>query len=66
MRNNLMRMLNYIGLHERLGIHNCKKLFSSRKDLVHYTSVLSYPVFINGKTIVAVHQKCLVHHYYEM
>ena len=49
MRNNLIRMLNDIELHEHLGIHNCKELFSSRKDLVHYTSVLRYPVFKDGK-----------------
>lgn len=49
MRRNLVRMLNHIGLQGRLGITDCELLFTTRKDLVHYTSTLRYPVFVNGK-----------------
>ncbi|HIF9078886.1 TPA: uracil-DNA glycosylase family protein [Photobacterium damselae] len=49
MRRNLVRMLNHIGLQGRLGITDCEQLFTTRKDLVHYTSALRYPVFVNGK-----------------
>ena len=49
MRRNLVRMLNHIGLQKQLGITDCEELFTTRKALVHYTSALRYPVFINGK-----------------
>ena len=49
MRRNLVRMLNHIGLQKRLGITDCEDLFTIRKELVHYTSALRYPVFVNGK-----------------
>ncbi|KLV03655.1 hypothetical protein ABT56_18320 [Photobacterium aquae] len=49
MRKNLIRMLNHIGLQHRLGLNDCEELFTTRKDLVHYTSALRYPVFVNGK-----------------
>ncbi|WP_422449132.1 MULTISPECIES: hypothetical protein [unclassified Endozoicomonas] len=49
MRANLIRMLDNIGLPEKLGIQSAADLFGSRKDLVHYTSALRYPIFVNGK-----------------
>ena len=40
---------HHIGLQKQLGITDCEELFTTRKALVHYTSALRYPVFINGK-----------------
>lgn len=49
MRNNLVAMLDHAGLQERLGLESTAELFSSRKDLVHYTSALRNPVFYKDK-----------------
>lgn len=46
MRNNLVAMLDHIGLHRLLGIRSCARLFDTHKHLVHYTSALRYPVFV--------------------
>lgn len=48
MRNNLVKLLNHIGLHQWLGIEDCADLFNGQRQLVHYTSALRYPVFSNG------------------
>lgn len=45
MRTNLVKMLNFIGLPEKIGISTSSELFGNRTDLVHYTSALRYPVF---------------------
>ncbi len=49
MRSNLVSMLDHIGVQKHLGITSCAELWTTRKDLVHFTSVLRYPVFLNGK-----------------
>ncbi|EAQ96117.1 hypothetical protein [Congregibacter litoralis] len=49
MRSNLTKMLDHIGMAQHLGISNCAELFTTRRDLVHYTSALRYPVFKNGE-----------------
>lgn len=49
MRNNLIDMLNFIGIHKWLGIDSCEDLFSPQSQLLHSTSALKYPVFINGE-----------------
>lgn len=48
MRENLIRMLDNIGLAQKLNINNAGELFGVRRELVHYTSALRYPVFVNG------------------
>lgn len=48
MRTNLVAMLDAIGLHHLLRLDSCARLFDTHTDLVHYTSALRYPVFING------------------
>ncbi|PJI47937.1 MAG: hypothetical protein CTR55_14275 [Pseudomonas sp.] len=48
MRNNLIAMLDYIGIAKLLDIDSCARLFDTHTHLVHYTSALRYPVFING------------------
>lgn len=48
-RNNLVAMLDHVGMSRLLGLASCADLFTSRTDLVHFTSALRYPVFVNGK-----------------
>ena len=47
MRNNLIAMLDQIGINNLLSIDSCARLFDTHKHLVHYTSALRYPVFVN-------------------
>ena len=49
MRSNLIRLLDYIGIPQKVGIDSCSELFGSKSDLVHYTSALRYPVFKSFK-----------------
>lgn len=49
MRRNLVDLLDGLGLQGWLGIDSCEQLFDSHIHLVHYTSALRYPVFMNGK-----------------
>lgn len=48
-RNNLVAMLDHVGMSALLGLASCAELFTSRTDLVHFTSALRYPVFVDGK-----------------
>jgi hypothetical protein len=48
-RNNLVAMLDHVGMSRLLGLSSCADLFTSRAELVHFTSALRYPVFVNGK-----------------
>lgn len=48
MRNNHCSMLDHVGLPKLLGLSNTAEIFANRKSIVHYTSVLRYPVFKNG------------------
>jgi hypothetical protein len=45
MRSNLIRLLDFIGISQKLSINSSSELFDNRTDLVHYTSALRYPVF---------------------
>lgn len=49
MRNNLTSLLDHIGLQTLLGIDSCARLFDTHRHLVHYTSALRYPVFLDGQ-----------------
>lgn len=49
MRKNLIQMLDELGLHIYLGISSTLDLFKEASHIVHTTSVLTYPVFYNGK-----------------
>ncbi len=48
-RNNLVALLNRVGLHTLLGLESSSTLFNNHSDLVHFTSVLRNPIFNNGK-----------------
>lgn len=49
MRSNLVNMLDHVGVHTLLGIDSCARLFDTHRHLVHYTSALRYPVFVDGQ-----------------
>jgi hypothetical protein len=49
MRNNLVRLLDHIGIARTLGIESTAELWGQRSDLVHFTSALRYPVFVDGQ-----------------
>jgi hypothetical protein len=49
MRTNLIEMLDGIGVDKALGITGTDELFEQRADLLHATSALLYPVFLDGK-----------------
>lgn len=49
MRPNLVGLLNKIGLNQWLGITSCDALFGSASELVQTTSVLRFPVFVDGE-----------------
>src|SRR5258708_40268750 len=44
----LLAMLDHIGLARRMGLDRTAELWTSRSDLVHFTSAIRYPVFVDG------------------
>lgn len=48
MRANLVALLDHIGVQRVLGIDSCATLWDSNSALVHFTSALRYPVFVDG------------------
>ena len=48
MRKNLTQMLDELGLNEQLNISSTANLFDEASELVHTTSVITYPVFHKG------------------
>ena len=48
MRSHLVSMLNQLGIPSKLGIHTAASLFAENRSLVHTTSVVRYPVFVEG------------------
>src|SRR2546425_1805387 len=48
MRRNLISMLDDLDLQKFLDVPSCESLFSEYGSLTHTTSVVRYPVFING------------------
>lgn len=49
MRPRLVEMLNRLGYAKKLEIACCSSLWAENNDLVHFCSVLKYPIFVNGK-----------------
>lgn len=49
MRANLVKMLDFIGVPTLLGIASTAELWDQHQSLVHFTSALRYPVFVDGK-----------------
>jgi hypothetical protein len=49
MRTNLVAMMDSVGIARRLGIQSCISLWGQHSELVHFTSAIRYPVFVDGK-----------------
>ncbi|NTU25561.1 hypothetical protein HPX95_05090 [Bacillus tequilensis] len=49
MRHNLITMLNLCGLPQALGIQSAAQLFGDLRHMLHTTSVIKYPVFVQQK-----------------
>ena len=49
LRSNLVAMLDFIGLNSWLGLQSCATLWLGDNDLVHFTSALRFPVFVDGQ-----------------
>lgn len=49
MRNNLVKLLDAVGVNQWLGLDSTSEVFSPDSRLVHYTSVLRHPVFYRGQ-----------------
>ena len=47
-RRNLIKILDHAGINHRLGINSTATLFDADSELVHFTSLLRYPIFIKG------------------
>jgi len=45
MRENLINMLDSIGLNKKLALSSCRELYQTKNALIHSTSYLKYPVF---------------------
>lgn len=48
LRNNLVALLDHIGLQRWLGVGSCEALFGASAHLVQTTSMLQFPVFVDG------------------
>ncbi len=49
LRNNMVKMLDSIKLHQALGVATCASLFDPANEQVHFTSALRYPVFVDDE-----------------
>ena len=59
MRKNLIEMLDELKLNEKLRINSCSELFGVEDELLHTTSIIPYPVFINNKNYTGSNPKIL-------
>jgi hypothetical protein len=51
LRNNLVALLDNIGVSEKIGIESAISLFNENSTLLHSTSVFRYPTLLKGKPI---------------
>lgn len=56
---NLVEMLDELKLNKKLYINSCVELFENRDDLLHTTSIIPYPVFIDNKNYTGSNPKIL-------
>lgn len=54
MRANLVAMLDDVGVNRLLGLKSTASLWNDDFHLVHFTSALRYPVFVDGKNYSGV------------
>ncbi|GIP22066.1 uracil-DNA glycosylase family protein [Paenibacillus sp. J22TS3] len=61
MRNNLINMLDELGLQTVLKLPTCRELFGQERTLLHTTSLLRFPVFVHGKNYTGASPALLSH-----
>lgn len=61
MRHNLITMLDFCGLPQAFGIQSAAQLFGDLRHMLHTTSIIKYPVFIQQKTIPVTARLSLAH-----
>lgn len=61
MRKNLIKMLDEIGVSAKLNVNSFISLFGT--EIITYSSVLKYPVFVNGKNYSGYSPQILKHPY---
>lgn len=59
MRKNLIEMLDNLLLNKKLNLSTCAQLFEEADNLLHTTSIIPYPVFINNKNYTGTNPKIL-------
>ena len=59
MRKNLIEMLDELSLNSKLHIDSCSELFDDKDYLLHTTSIIPYPVFINNKNYTGSNPKIM-------
>lgn len=59
MRKNLIEMLDELGINKKLDIESCNELFEDKDYLLHTTSIIPYPVFINNKNYTGSNPKIM-------
>lgn len=59
MRKNIIEMLDELDLNKHLSLNSCAELFDDFSDLLHTTSLIPYPVFVNGKNYTGSNPKML-------
>lgn len=59
MRKNIIEMLDELELNKILGLKSCSELFEEKDSFLHTTSIIPYPVFINGKNYTGHSPKIL-------
>lgn len=59
MRKNLIEMLDDLNLNKKLHLNSCSELFINHDELLHTTSLIPYPVFINNKNYTGSNPKIL-------
>jgi hypothetical protein len=60
-RTNLISMLDGVGLPGYLGLSGSEALFSTHGSLLHTTSAIRYPVFVEGKDYTGHRPRLLKH-----
>lgn len=55
MRKNIIEMLDALKLNAYLHLSSCEELFQEKDSLLHTTSLIPYPVFINNKNYTGTH-----------
>jgi len=59
MRKNLIEMLDDLNLNKKLHLNSCLDLFENQDELIHTTSMIPYPIFVNNKNYTGSSPKIL-------